>query len=212
MKKLRVVISLTVVVAVGALLGTSAAMAATLPSGEVVVGRTVVEPAYDAANGGLVYLSTPMGTAGHVHPNFKRNVAPIYLPVYPIGSAVGVLNCENTTTTTVENCPDHGPGVAAAAQGISAANGFGSVYANGVQGHDHLVGIASTGGDFNILWEPVLILFTNSAASTEHVTTLSRITTLLGRGDVIEVPLPQLTFHCASVSAAVYNNGTPFHG
>lgn len=188
------------------------ANATTLPSGEVQVGQTVIEPAYDDATGSLVYLSTPMGTAGHVNPVFQRNVAPIYLPMYPVGAPVGTLNCQDTTATTSENCPDHGPEVAGATMAISAANGFGSVYANGVLGHDHLVGIASTGGDFNVLWEPVLVIFTNASAASRHVTTLSQITALISNHDVIEVPIPQATFHCASVAAAVYNNGVPFTG
>ena len=107
--------------AVGALVGQSAALAGTLPSGQVTLGGTTIEPAYDDANGALVYLSTPEGAASHVNPIFTRNVAPLYLPVYPIGPDFGPLNCEDTTPTTVENCPDHGPAVAGAAMGISAA-------------------------------------------------------------------------------------------
>lgn len=210
MNRLRVIIALAASAAVCAFMGVPAATAAALPSGEVVVGHTVIEPAYDDSTGQLVYLSTPMGT--QVHPNFAHNVAPIYLPMYPVGAPVGTLNCEDTTATTTENCPDHGPEVAGATMAISAQAGFGSVYANGVLGHDHLVGIASSGGDFNILWEPVLVIFTNSAAASQHVTTLSQITTLVSTGNAIEVPVPQATFHCASVSAAVYNQGTPFTG
>jgi hypothetical protein len=212
MQRSRVYLVLAAFSAIGMLAGQSSAFAGALPSGETTFGKTVVEPAYNGDIGSLIYLSTPMGSAKHINPQFAHNVAPIYLPVYPVGSNVGVLNCENTTATTTENCPDHGPGVAGAAVGISAANGFGSVYANGVQGHDHLVGVASTGGDFNILWEPVLVLFTNSTAANEHVTTISRINALVGSGAAIEVPLPALTFPCAIVPAAVYNRGTPFQG
>ena len=137
-------------------------------------------------------------------------MAPIYLPVYPAGSSVGTLNCQDTTAITVENCPDHGPAVAGAAMHISTVSGFGAVYAGGVLGHDHLVGIASTGGDFNINWEPVLVLFTNSTvANSDHVTTLAEINRLVSNGDAIEVPVPPLTFHCSAVSAAVYPHGTP---
>lgn len=213
MKRLRVTLAITAAAAVSMLMGTSSAAAASLPSGEVTVGRTVIEPAYDDTTGGLVYLSTPMGTSnGHLNPNFQHNVAPIYLPMYPVGSPVGVLNCQDTTATTTENCPDHGPEVAAATIAISTQGHFGSVYAKGVLGHDHLVGIASTGGDFNVLWEPVLVIFTNPAAATQHVTTLSQINTLVGHGDAIEAPVPAATFHCSVVSAAVYNNGSPFLG
>jgi hypothetical protein len=190
-----------------AVLGMSPVAAAT-PSGEVTFGKTVIEPAYDDATGTLVYLSTPMNAV--VHPVFARNVAPIYLPVYPVGSTVvasSTLNCQHVP---VENCPDHGNLVAGAAQAISAVNGFGSVYAGGVLGHDHLVGIASTGGDWNVLWEPVLVLFTNTAAANEHVVTVDQINTALAAGDVIEIPVPALTFHCSAVSASAYAHGTPY--
>jgi hypothetical protein len=210
MKRLRAMAALTAAAAMTVLLGAPTATAASLPTGERITGGTVIEPAYDDANGSLVYLSTPQGAT--VHPNFAHNVAPIYLPVYPAGVNVGTLNCEDTTATTTENCPDHGPEVAGAAMAISASAGFGSVYANGVLGHDHLVGIASTGGDFNVLWEPVLILFTNTTAASQHVTTLSQVQGLLNSGNAIPAPLQSATFHCASVSVAVYNRGTPFTG
>jgi len=195
--------------ALSAPLGVAPVSAASLPSGEVTIGQTVIEPAYDDVSSTLVYLSTPMHAV--VHPNFAHNVAPIYLPVYPVGSGVGTLNCQDTTAATTENCPDHGPEVAGAAMGISAAGGFGSVYANGVLGHDHLVGIASTGGDFNILWEPVLVLFTNAdLANTDHVTTVAEVNRLVANGDAIEFPLQAATFHCSAVSAAAYAQGTPY--
>jgi hypothetical protein len=119
------------------------------------------------------------------------------------------LNCAHVPA---DNCPDHGPGVAGAAAAIDPA-----VYtdpitgANLVVGHDHLVGIASTGGDFNVLWEPVLVLFTNVNASTTRVTTLAQIRALEAgpNPNAFEVPLPQLDFHCSAVSAATYNKATP---
>ena len=212
MSKPRFLIAITAAVAFS-LLGTpSPASASSLPSGEVTFGRTVVEPAYDDSTGTLVYLSTPMGA--QAHPVVGKNVAPIYLPVYPVGSGVGTLNCQDTSTTlaTVENCPDHGPGVAGAAVNISVAGGFGSVYAGGVAGHDHLVGIARTGGDFNILWEPVIVLFTNSAAATHHITTLAQIDALVHSGEAIEIHNPAATFNCAVVPATVYNLGKPYQG
>jgi hypothetical protein len=152
------------------------------------------------------HLSSEGPRRSRCHPIFAHNVAPIYLPVYPVGSTVGTLNCQDTTATTVENCPDHGPLVAAAAQAI-----VGSVYGRGVLGHDHLVGIASTGGDFNILWEPVLVLFTNADAADgrNHVRTLAELNALVASGDVITIPAPNLTFHCSVVSAAVYQKGAP---
>jgi hypothetical protein len=73
------------------------------------------------------------------------------------------------------------------------------------------VGIASTGGDFNVIWEPVLVLFTSvdAAVAAGHITTLSQIRAAEAAGQAFEVPLPQLDFSCASVAAAVFASGTP---
>jgi hypothetical protein len=194
-----------------------ASVSASAPSGQRMIGNTsfssatghfiggggVVEPAYDDATGNLVYLLTP--TKAQTHPN-AHNVAPLYLPVYPVGTtgiAATSLNCEHTP---VDNCPDHGPAVA----GVVETN-WPSVYGAGVLGHDHLVGIASTGGDFNVIWEPTLVVFTSVAAASAvgHITLLSQITAAVAAGQAFEVPISALDFSCASVSAAVYASGTP---
>jgi hypothetical protein len=195
----QVLARLSLALALSLTLGVASVAADTpLPSGEVTVGQTVIEPAYDLATGTLVYLSTPMHAVAH--PN-THNVAPIYLPMYPVGAAVGTLNCEDVP---VENCPDHGPLVAGIAEAAVPL-----VYGAGVQGHDHLVGIASTGGDFNVLWIPILVLF-NTPGAVTHVTTLSQLHTLEAAKAVTEIPLPPATFHCSVVSAAAYAQGTPF--
>jgi hypothetical protein len=202
-----------VAVCVGAFV-VSAVSASTAPSGQVMYGGAsfsaatmsftggggTIEPAFDDATGSLVYLQTPNGV--HVNPT-SHNVAPLYLTVYPVGSGIdaSTLNCAHMPA---DNCPDHGPIVAGAAMSILPG-----VYGNGVLGHDHLVGIASTGGDFNLVWEPVLVLFTNMAAAAQRITTLSALTSALQSGNVIEIPLPQLDFVCARVSAAAYAAGIP---
>ena len=92
-----------------------------------------VEPVYDDMTGAIRYVSTPRGTPDPVRSN-PIAAAPFYLPVYPVGSSVPAsftLNCLDVPT---ENCPDHGPAVAAAAQAIMP-----SVYGGGVVGHDHLM-------------------------------------------------------------------------
>lgn len=218
MRKSRVFVALVVASALGMLLGQSAALADSGPTGEVTVGHSSIEPAYDYTTGNLVYLLTPSGSAAHINPQFAHNVAPLYLVVYPNsnGAYSGPLNCEDTTTTPVqtENCPDHGPEVAGAAFGINPdvygipdPNHPGQYLGPNVRGHDHLVGIASTGGDFNVLWEPVLVLFKNASDTSEHVTTLAQIEALGSKVEMI--PLQQATFPCSVVSAAVYNHGTP---
>jgi hypothetical protein len=215
---------LTALIGVVALvIATAAVSAGPTPSGQRMFGHTsfdatagvftggggTIEPAYDDATGTLVYLSTPNGSRVHLPKTIDPstgmpvNVAPIYLPMYPVGSGIdpATLNCAHVPA---DNCPDHGPLLTGAAESIMP-----SVYGAGVVGHDHLVGIASTGGDFNILWEPVLVLFTNPAAATTHITTLAQINADVASGDAIEVPIPPATFHCSSVSAKAYWNATP---
>jgi hypothetical protein len=127
--------------------------------------------------------------------------APFYVPVYPAGSTVGTLLCKDTP---VENCPDHGPGIAAAAQQIMPG-----VYGGGVIGHDHLMSGPGSGGDFNVAWVPTLVLFTSAAAANQHLITETQVDAAIAAGNAIEVPLPQLTFTCAVVSGSVYARGTP---
>ena len=188
------------------------AAASSLPSGERIVGGhgsaggTVLEPVYDDMTGQIRYVSTPRGTALPV-PTNPRATAPFYLPVYPSGASVPTLNCQDVP---VENCPDHGPAVAAAAQAIDP-----SVYGGGVLGHDHLMAGPGSHGDFNVAWVPTLVLFTPGAAITQ-ITTLTQLNGLIKSGAVFTVPLdgtngtPNLTFHCSVVPAAVYAQGVPF--
>lgn len=129
--------------------------------------------------------------------------------MYPVGSTIGTLNCQDLTLTTTENCPDHGPLIAFLVSHIFSP----TVYGSGVLGHDHILGVASTGGDFNIDWVPVLVLFTPKAvtdgAINEPIRTLNTLNMLVRSLDVIEISLPPATFHCAVVPAALYNSGTP---
>lgn len=217
----RLVPSAAAIAAAGLVIASTGGASTANPSGQVTYGNSsfdpatqtfvggggTIEPAYDYSTGGLVYLQTPNNA--QVHPAKKIdpatgmpiNVAPLYLVVYPKGSIdPASLNCAHIP---LDNCADHGNAVAAGAEGFSASMGS-TVYANGVAGHDHLVGIASTGGDFNVIWEPVLVVF-NTAAAVHHITTLSD----LDSSDVSELPLPQLDFNCTSVSAAAYERGTP---
>lgn len=213
MNRWRVFLPVAVSAAVAGLWALPAA-ASSLPSGERIVGGngshggTVVEPVYDDMTGQIRYVSTPRGTAQPV-PTNPRATAPFYLPVYPVGATVPTLNCQDVP---VENCPDHGPAVAAAAQAIDPA-----VYGAGVLGHDHLMAGPGSHGDFNVAWVPTLVLFTPGAAITQIIT-LDQLNKLIGSGAVFTVPLdgtngtPNLTFHCSVVSAAVYAHGAPFLG
>lgn len=185
-------------------------------SGSFTGGGGTIEPAIDDSTGALVYIQTPNGP--HVHlvkkvdpaTGLPVNVAPLYLTMYPAGAGIdpSTLNCAHVPA---DNCPDHGPAVAGAAMGIDPA-----VYGDGVVGHDHLIGVAPTGGDFNVLWEPVLVLFTDygcaggdPTCNVTHLTTLAQIQAAEMAGKAFEVPLLALTFHCSVVSAAAYAKATP---
>ncbi|HEY4752992.1 MAG TPA: hypothetical protein VIH37_06875 [Candidatus Limnocylindrales bacterium] len=190
--------------AAGLLLVASAPASAATPSGERMHGQSSIEPVYDDMTGAVAYVATPIHVANPVHTN-PRAWAPFYLPVYPTGSTVGTLDCMGVPG----NCPDHDGLVAGVA--MSAVP---SVYGGGVIGHDHLMAGPGSGGDFNIAWQPVLVLFTSKAAANEHITTLAQIDAAVARHDAIEIwtgvnGVPDLTFHCQVVPAVVYWNGTP---
>jgi len=176
-----------------------------LPSGEVQLGQSIVEPAYNDANGNLVYLLTP------IHPPLKLKsttpLAPLYLIVYPnsVAGAIGTVNCAHQP---VDNCPDHGPAFAGLAEAMQP-----SVYpAGGVWGHDHILAAPPapppTGGDFNQAWEPIAVLFTDTIHIT-HITTLSELTAAENAGYVQFIPLLAESFHCSVVAASVFDQGTP---
>lgn len=163
--------------------------ASTVPGGERVFGKDGVEPANNAETGSIGYILVP----GHAPDPVKadpRSWAPIYLPVYPVSAAgaVGTLICQHTP---VENCPSHGDGIAGLAQAVMP-----SVHGAGVLGHDHVLDFPG-GQDFNVTWEPIVVLFTSSTAANEHITTDAQIAAAVARGDSIEIPLPQRTFDCA---------------
>jgi hypothetical protein len=168
------------------------------PSGERILGASVVEPVYnDEQAGEIGYVMTPMKAPMKANPSAW---APFYVPVYPVGSTVGTLLCQHIP---VENCPTHGDGISGAAAAIVP-----SVYADGVLGHDHLMDFPGA-ADWNVAWEPILVLFTSTAAANEHLLTDEQIDEAVERGDAIEVPVPAATFHCQAVSAHVYELGTP---
>jgi len=203
------------VTAFGVFAGAAGGSAATGPSGQVMYGGATfdpvsghfvggggtIEPAYDDATGNLIYLQTPNNVT--VHPN-DHNTAPIYLPMYPTSSGIdpASLNCAHLPA---DNCPDHGPLVA----GLAIQFMPNVYHAGAIAGHDHLVGIASSGGDFNVIWVPVLVLFTQPQYATEHITTLKQINADVAAGRVMLFKLPPATFHCSAVSAASYARGTP---
>ena len=179
-----------------------AAAAASTPSGERILGQSVLEPVFDDTTGNVNYVNTPLKAPNPVNTN-PRAWAPFYVPVYPVSASasVGTLQCAHIPA---DNCPDHGPPIAVAAASIVP-----SVYGSGVLGHDHLMAPPGSGGDFNIAWEPILVLFTSTAAANTHLTTLAQLNAAVNSGNAFEVQLPQLTFHCEVVPANLYARATP---
>lgn len=175
------------------------ATSSALPSGERLLGNVSIEPAYDYSTGTLVYLGTPIKSPFPTKANAAHATAPLYLIEYPPGSSVGTLNCMGVPG----NCPDHDGEVAGAAMSFQP-----TVYGSdptAIPGHDHLVGAANTGGDFNVAWEVVEVVFTSTAA-VHHITTLSDLWTAKNNGQV-ELHDLGFAFTCNIVPATAYWQG-----
>jgi hypothetical protein len=202
LRRMSLVVAVTsyVLAAVAAVPGA----ATSTPSGERALGQSALEPVYNDENASQIgYIMYPTHAPDPVKAN-PRAWAPFYLPVYPVGStAATTFLCQHIPAP--DNCPTHGDAIAGLAQALEPG-----VYGAGVVGHDHLMDFPG-GSDFNIAWEPIVVLFTNSAAANEHILTDAQIDAAVARGDVIEVPLPGATFTCAKVSATVYERATPLH-
>jgi hypothetical protein len=181
-----------------AVLGASPVAASGIPTGETLLGTSLIEPAYNDITGNIIYLLTPQKSPFPTHTS-THAVAPLWLVEYPVGSTVGTLNCMGVPG----NCPDHDGAVAGAAAGIMP-----SVYGAGTIGHDHLVAPPGRAGDFNVAWEVVEVLFTSNAAANTHLTTLAAVNSAIASGNAIAVDLG-FAFHCSVVPAAAYNAGAP---
>ena len=198
------------VVAASFVLATAAAVpagAGSTPSGQRFLGQSVLEPVYnDEQAGEIGYIKQPENAPQPVNAN-PRAWAPFYLVVYPVTSTVASTTTLLCQHLPVDNCPTHGNGIAALAQAQEP-----DVYGAGVAGHDHLMDFPG-GPDFNIAWEPTVVLFTPQGvadgAVNQHILTDAQISVAVSSGDAIKVPLPARTFICASVPAAVYNKATP---
>lgn len=179
----------------------AAAVNTAFPSGERAFGNVTVEPAYNDVTGAFVYLLTPDKAPFPSKANARAR-APLYLVEYPPGTTVSGFNCAGVPG----NCPDHDIEVAGAATSIMP-----SVYGTNpmvVPGHDHLVAPPASGGDFNVAWEVIEVLFTNTAAANTRLTTEQQVEDAVMRGDAIEVDLG-FAFNCSVVPATVYWKGTP---
>ena len=184
------------VLSIAATADTANASTGSLPwySGMRALGQTTIEPAVDYANGSETFLLTPNTgpfcggppTCTSPQPPFSSVSAPLYLVLYPDSSTVPAssLNCTPT------NC-NH-------------------AQIPGMKGHDHLVGLARTGGDFNVPWHVIAIVFTgvNPDAQNHRILTMDALTTELGDHEVAQVDTG-IYFMCSRVSATTYLHATP---
>ena len=192
------------------------------PTGERTHAQSQLEPVFNAENSGEVgYINTPNGTQ-HPVPSNPASWSPIYLPVYPTSSTIttsgsgasGPLDCQHFELTGTDNCPDHGNTIAGLAKSCpapipvlpgsdSCSQAVRDVYAGGVAGHDHVMDFHG-GADWNVAWEPVIVLFTNAAAANTRLLTDTQIDAAIASHNAIAIPLPGRTFHCSLVSDSVW--------
>ncbi|MDD4352788.1 MAG: hypothetical protein PHU71_07500 [Candidatus Gracilibacteria bacterium] len=184
-------------------------------SGQRAVGQSTIEPAYDDATGTLVFLLTP-DKAPFPSKTPPVAVAPLYIPMYPTNSTVdpSTLNCQPGNCDHLQVVPFPAPGYQNGGS-LCQQYGFPPDACALVAGHDHLVGIASTGGDFNVPWAVHLIIFTPQGfadlAINRHLTTLADLfgpNGVVTAGDALDILTP-IVFNCSEVSETVYLNGIP---
>ena len=184
------------VLSIAATADSASASTGSLPwySGMRALGQSTIEPAVDYANGRETFLHTPNTgpfcagppTCTSPQPPFSSVSAPLYLVLYPDSSTIpaSTLNC------TPYNC-NH-------------------AQIPGIKGHDHLVGLANTGGDFNVPWHVIGVVFTGNdpAAQNTRILTLDQLNTELNDHDVAEFDTG-IYFMCSRVSASPYQHATP---
>lgn len=185
---------------------TSAVWADAPITGQHAFGQSTVEPAYDDATGNLIYLLTP----NHAPFPSKANsvaTAPMFIPMYPTNSTLTNFNC------LPDNC-DHlqvVPSPWVSFLGLTSVYPDGTFTGGLVSGHDHLVGVAKSGGDFNVAWHVYLVLFTDQGVSdgaiNKRLVTLSDISSAVTAKDAVGPIDSGIVFNCSIVSQSVYQRG-----
>lgn len=182
------------------------------PTGERVLGHSVLEPGYDAVTGKLIYMLTPENAPFPTHAN-AHAVAPLWMVVYPPQSSVASASYHLSCEGVPGNCPDHSGLVAGIATRFDP-----TVYgadSTAIPGHDHIFAAPGPYGDFNIAWELHVVAFTPQAetdgAIDTHMTTEAQIEAAVAAGDVEDFDLG-VSINCSVVSPATYAKGTPVSG
>jgi hypothetical protein len=183
-------------------------------SGQRTFAQASVEPAIDYSTGSTIYLLTPIKAPFPAKANTVAT-APLYLPLYPLSSTVVAddLNCQPTNCDHANVLPFPSPDYGALPGTDQRCVDFnGGAACAAVKGHDHLVGVAKTHGDFNVAWTVKPVVFTHQAfvdgKINERITTLNQLMSLVASGDVVIAP-DLVTFNCSVTSGRTYDLGTP---
>jgi hypothetical protein len=180
-------------------------------TGATAFGKATTEPAIDSKNGSTIFLLTPDNAPFPSKAN-PMAVAPMYLPMYPLGSTVvpASLNCQPHNCNHLQVLPFAAPGYPNG--GASCTQwGFPANECSLVIGHDHLTGVPHT-GDSTVEHHIILVVFTPEGiahgAANLRTLTLVDLATLVTRGYAFEAPTPVI-LHGSIVSSTVYYKGTP---
>lgn len=183
-------------------------------SGQRTFAQASVELAIDSSTGNTVYLLTPIKAPLPAKANTVAT-APLYLPLYPLSSTVAAdeLNCQPTNCDHANVLPFPSPDYGALQGTDQRCVDFNrGAPCAAVKGHDHLVGVARTHGDFNVAWTVKPVIFTHQAfvngKINERITTLNQLMGLVTSGDVVIAP-DLVTFNCSVTSERTYELGTP---
>ena len=192
----------------------ASAQAQTVPSGQRAEGQYEVEPAFNYSTGNTVYLLTPLKAPFPSHAN-PQATAPFFQVIYPVSSTIPAseLNCQPTNCDHTNVLPfadsDYGA-LLGSDQPCEAFNG--GAPCSPVKGHDHLIGAAPSGGDFDVAWHIWFVIFTQAGfmdgAINTRVTTLSQIKELVSNGDAYYFDTG-IAFNCSLTSKGTYDIGTP---
>lgn len=196
------------------LLGATAilSVATAFAQGGVVLGNSIIEPAIEDMTGSPVFILETQKSPFPVKSN-PRAAAPLYAVLYPPASSVSDLNCQPTNCDhdQVFEMPNTDYGILPASLCQQFTPDHGSD-CSALKGLDILLGLAPTGGDFNVPWHVEYVYFTHKAFTDNAINTqiklLSQLQALQLSGDVMILDTP-ITFDCAPVPEATYNRGTP---
>ena len=191
----RILLMITTVGALVAAIAAVAGAATTWYTGMRAFGQVTVEPAVDVVTGEQVFLLTPNKAPFPSKPPDKGQ-APLYLVAYPTNSTITEpFNCTPTTCDHVQSVP----------LPWYPSNGL-------LKGHDHLVGIGNTGGDFNVAWDVELDAFTqkgfSDGAINHRILTLDALNAAKSNGDIQAIDTG-IVFNCSSTSIGTYLKGIP---